>query len=618
MCGIAGYLNFDQFKNANLSTLKKMTDIISHRGPDGEGFFIEGNIALGHRRLSIVDLKTGNQPMISDDGKKIIVFNGEIYNYIELKDELILLGHSFKTESDTEVIIKSYEQWGYDCQNKFNGMWSFALWDKIKEELFISRDRFGEKPLHYSIYNNTFVFGSELKSLSSFGIELKPRIELLQVYLTFTYIPAPDTFYNNVYKLLPGHYLIIKNKKVKEIKYWELPQIDEKNMLRNKQLIYSTFESLIKDAVKIRMRCDVPFGAFLSGGLDSSSIVSLMTSFSEHPVITFNIGFKNKHFDESDLANDVAKAFKTNHFIGTVTPEDFDKTLNHLAFHFDEPFGDSSSIPTNQVSNFAKQNVKMVLTGDGGDEVLSGYISYSGIKLASKLKKIPFFIRKLSIFLVSFFSKLSKGFIRYNLNKIINILETAELEFTNRMVVKGASTDFQLIKELTKNIPNVIKVEDYVNTIMNDCRFKDDFYKLMYYNYKITLPNDYLVKVDRASMANSIETRLPFLDYRLVEFMAKVHKDVKMQGWERKSVLRKTIGEKLPKTILKAPKRGFGIPLREWFREKDFNLYLNSSLKSLENVLDYKTIKRIISDNSSGKKDNGNFIWALLMLSKKI
>ncbi len=618
MCGIAGYIHFDKNKKSDQLLLKKMTDVISHRGPDGEGFFVQNNLALGHRRLSIIDLKTGDQPMLNDDGTKAIVFNGEIYNYIELRDELISLGHHFKTDSDTEVIIKSYEQWGFECQNKFNGMWAFALWDELTEELFISRDRFGEKPLHYSITENSFVFGSEIKSISAFGVDLVPRFELLQLYLAFTYIPAPDTFYKDIYKLMPGHFITIKNGIVNQHKYWELPQIDEDKMCTNKNEVYKNFDQLFNDAVKIRMRSDVPFGAFLSGGLDSSSIVSLMAKFSEYPVNTFTIGFDDKAFDESVLAKDVAESFHTNHHKGTVLPEDLKKIISHTAFHFDEPFGDSSAIPTNQVSRFARQNVKMVLTGDGGDEALSGYISYTGIKLAGIINRYPLAIRNFLVYLSKFIGKLLKGNIRYKVNKFANVIETANLDFVSRMAIKGASTDLKLIKSLTKNIKGVIQVEDYLNKIMQKCRFKDDFYKLMYFNYTLSLPNDYLVKVDRMSMANSLETRLPFLDFRLVEFMARVHKSIKMQKWERKSVLRKTIAKSLPHSLLIAPKRGFGIPVREWFKEDSIKTYLENNLMHLNEYLDEETILKIIRDNTAGKTDNGNFIWALIMLNKKI
>jgi asparagine synthase (glutamine-hydrolysing) len=618
MCGIAGYIHFNKNQQSDQLLLKKMTDIIAHRGPDGEGFYVKDNIALGHRRLSIIDLKTGDQPMSSDDLNKVIVFNGEIYNYIELREELITLGHSFKTNSDTEVIIKSYEQWGYDCQNRFNGMWAFAIWDDIKQELFLSRDRFGEKPLHYTVYNNTFVFGSEIKSLSAYGVNLYERHELIQLYLVFTYIPAPDTFYKNIFKLMSGHYLVVKEGCCHEYKYWELPQINEENMYTNKEEVYSKFTELLNDAIKIRMRSDVPFGAFLSGGLDSSSIVSQMAAFSEHPINTFTIGFDDVAFDESTLAQEVAEKFKTNHQRETVKPEDIKSALEKASYHFDEPFGDSSCIPADHVSKFASKKVKMVLTGDGGDEALSGYISYTGIKLSSIIKLYPLFIRKSIILLSNSLGKIFKGKTRYKLNKFANVIETAGLDFNERMAVKGACTDIHLIKALTKDIKGVINIDDYLKEFMKKCRFTDDFYKLMYFNYMLSLPNDYLVKVDRMSMANSLETRLPFLDFRLVEFMAKVHKDIKMQGWERKSVLRHTIAKSLPSSILKAPKKGFGIPLREWFKEKDFKTFLGTNLKNLESILDKSTIQKIISENKEGKKDNGNFIWALLILNKKL
>nr|MBA3705093.1 asparagine synthase (glutamine-hydrolyzing) [Bacteroidota bacterium] len=371
MCGIAGYIHFNRDKNANKEVLKRMTDVIAYRGPDGEGFYIDKNVALGHRRLSIIDLNTGDQPMISDDGTKVIVFNGEIYNYIEIRDQLKKFGYTFKTNSDTEVILNAFDKWGYDCQNMFNGMWAFAIWDTKKEELFLSRDRIGEKPLHYCISDNNLIFGSEIKSIFSFGVIREIRPELIELYLSLTNIPAPNTFYKNIYKLMPGHFLIIKDGGLKEYKYWDLPQLDELNMLTNKKEIYNTFQDLFNDAIKIRMRSDVPFGAFLSGGLDSSSIVAQMSKLSSIPVKTFTIGFSHKEFDESKLAEEVALKFKTEHYLDTVAAENFEAYLKHAVVHFDEPFGDSSAIPTNIVSAFASKKVKMVLTGDGGDEVLS-------------------------------------------------------------------------------------------------------------------------------------------------------------------------------------------------------------------------------------------------------
>ncbi|MES2678884.1 MAG: asparagine synthase (glutamine-hydrolyzing) [Bacteroidota bacterium] len=619
MCGIAGFIHINDQVAADGARLKKMTDCISYRGPDGEGTYVKNNLALGHRRLSIIDLSTGHQPMLSDDGKKVLVFNGEIYNYIELKEELVQLGHSFKTSSDTEVLIKSYEQWGPDCQNKFNGMWAFALWDENKQELFLSRDRIGEKPLHYCIYDNTFIFGSEIKSIFKFGAPAEIRPELIEIYLTLTNIPAPDTFYKNIFKIMPGHYLLVKQGRVSEKKYWELPQVREDQMITDKALVYQTFENLFNDAVKIRMRCDVPFGAFLSGGLDSSGIVSVMAKNSAHQVKTFTIGFNDKAFDESELAAEVAEKFKTEHHRGTVSPDNFKEAVARISHHYDEPFGDSSAIPTDFVARYAAQKVKMVLTGDGGDEALSGYNSYKGVKIASMINTwLPDFFKNVMIAGIDAAAKIFKGALRYRLIKVSKVLRTSRLPFHLRVAQQSAYTDLNDIKKLCAGIKGLIPVESYYEQLLSGCRFKDDFYKLMYVDYMHNLPNDFLVKVDRMSMANSIETRLPFLDYRLIEFMATVHKDVKMQGLEAKSVLRQTIGRQLPLSILSAPKRGFAIPLREWFKDKELSNLLETNLDKVSAILNKDVIAKILRQNNTGEKDNGNFIWTLIQLDRSL
>lgn len=619
MCGIAGYLHFNKTARAEESVLKGMTDCISYRGPDGEGFYVHNNLALGHRRLSIIDLNSGAQPMYSSDRHKVLVFNGEIYNYIELKEELSVLGHCFETTSDTEVLIKAYEEWGYECQNKFNGMWAFALWDETKQELFLSRDRIGEKPLHYAVFEESFVFSSEIKSILNFGVPKIIRKELIEIYLALTNIPAPNTFYKDIYKLMPGHYLVVKDGQVSEKPYWQFPQIDEKNMFTDKEMVYRRFEELLTDAVRIRMRSDVPFGAFLSGGLDSSGIVSLMAKQSPYPVKTFTIGFDDKAFDESKLAAEVAVRFKTEHHRGTVLSADFEEALQTVAFHYDEPFGDSSAIPTGEVSRYAAQYVKMVLTGDGGDEALSGYNAYKGVKVSSAIHTyLPGILRKMVIASVDLSAKVLKGPLRYKLTKISNVLKTSQLPFPERVAEKLAFTSLKDIKALTKHIQGVIPVETYLESLLKPCRYQDDFYKLMYVHYMHNLPNDYLVKVDRMSMAHSIETRVPFLDYRLVEFMATVHKDVKMQGWELKSVLRRSIGKNLPPSVLHAPKKGFAVPLREWFKNKELNGILENNLENAGRILDKEIIQKILDENHKGKKDNGNFIWTLLQLDKAL
>jgi len=617
MCGIAGIFHFETERRADLKVVKSMTDSLSHRGPDGEGFFIHKNIALGHRRLSIIDLETGDQPMFNEDNSIVIIFNGEIYNYLELREELKVLGHTFRTSSDTEVIIKAYQQWGVDCQNKFNGMWAFALWDEKKQQLFLSRDRIGEKPLFYSIVDNTLVFGSEIKSLFAYGVPNEHNLELLEIYLTLSFIPAPHTFYKGIFKLEAGHYLVITGNTVRKKQFWDLPEIDESNMYRETNQVYEQFESLLKDSIKLRMRSDVPYGAFLSGGLDSSSIVTLMSEISSFPVETFTIGYHEKPFDERELAKLIADAFRTNHHEILVKHESFNESLNSVAYHFDEPFGDASAIATGQVSKFASEKVKMILTGDGGDEILSGYRSYQGEKFAAQYGHLPGWVRKGIPGFVSLISKPFDGHeFNYSLKRIERVCNSSNVDFKSRFLSKITSIDISLIKQMT-NGRTKYPIEEFLSDFLKNCSYKEPFYQLMYLNHKLTLPDDMLVKTDRMSMAHSIEIRTPFLDYRLIEYMAKVDKDVKMKNYERKSILRHTVGRKLPKGILKAPKKGFSVPLRYWFKNDSFKEKLLNLEKDMH-FLSANKMDTILKKNITGREDDGNFIWKLFVLSKAI
>ena len=615
MCGITGIYNFDKNQDISIEKLKLMNSSLIHRGPDNEGSYVEGQIGLAHRRLSIIDLKEGKQPMVSQNDKIIIVFNGEIYNYLELKKELENHGFYFKTNSDTEVIIAAYEFWGNECHNKFNGMWAFAIWDKRSNSLILSRDRFGEKPLYYYRCNEFLLFGSEIKAIKQFGIHLEPRLELIELYLFLTNIPGPDTFYKNIFEVRPGHFMVVTSDKVIEKKYWDLELISEKNKLTNEKFVLEQFDYLFNDSVRIRMRADVEVGAFLSGGLDSSAIVSLMTNNSLNPINTFTIGFPEKTFDESALAEIVSKRYKTNHHLGTVNPESLSEMINMCNYHFDQPFGDSSAIPTYYISKQSSQKVKLVLTGDGGDELLSGYNSYLGLKLTQKYNSLPFGISKGIPRLISLFLPFFKGEIRYKLNKAYSFSNSASKSFSDRYLEKKPYTSLMKIKELTRNI-DCIKIEDYVYDLINKIPIHDEFYKMMYINYKYDLPNDYLVKVDRMGMANSLETRTPFLDYRLVELMTLVDKSIKMKGFERKSVLRNSTGKYLPNEILNAHKKGFEIPLREWFKSNE-NLEVAQFFK-LTNFIDKNALNEILDQNKKGFSDNGNFIWTLIMLESFI
>ncbi len=615
MCGISGLLHFDINNTVDKTILQKMTDVLSHRGPDGEGFYVDKNIGLGHKRLAVIDLSTGAQPMMSRDKNLVIVFNGEIYNYLELREELRALGHGFSTSSDTEVILNAYKEWGFDCQNKFNGMWAFAIWDARQRHLFLSRDRMGEKPLHFSLQDNSFLFGSEIKSILASGFTYEPANQLLHIYLSLGYVPAPYTFYKGIYKLQPGHFLVVKEGKINEYVYWDLPSIVEKDMRKDATKIYEEFETYFSDSVKIRMRSDVPFGAFLSGGLDSSSIVAAMSEESRSPVETFTIGFAEKSFDERELARQVAEHFHTNHHEQRVEPDSFDESLKRNHFHFDEPFGDASAALVGLVSRLARQRVTMVLTGDGGDEVLSGYTSYRAEKFAARYGQIPAFIRRWLYHSADLVSLVTRNELRYTINRIRRFLYLSGTSFEERFISKLSLLNRDLIRRLIPLDVPQISIDDFLSDVFGKCSFKDPFNRLMYFNLKVSLPDDMLAKVDRMSMAHSLETRVPFLDHRLIELTYCVDKDIKLSGYSLKNILKQTYGKKLPLSVLKAPKMSFSVPLREWFKKKEFE----DRLKELEKNdfgLNRAVIAEIIEANKSSKQDYGDFIWRLFVLKR--
>lgn len=615
MCGIAGILHFDTDRPVDRPVLERMTDALFHRGPDGEGFYVDGNIGLGHRRLAIIDLATGDQPKFSADRNLVIVFNGEIYNYIELREELKTLGHTFVTASDTEVILHSYIEWGPDCQRRLNGMWAFALWDKREQQLLLSRDRIGEKPLHYSLRDNSLLFGSEIKSILAAGQKYSIGTHLWHIYLSLGYLPAPYTFYENIQKLPPAHYLLIKNGSIKEGRYWELPLSSEEEMRTDAGRIYQEFENCFLDSVRIRMRSDVPFGAFLSGGLDSSGVVAAMVEESRSPVETFTIGFEDGAFDEREIAREIADWFHTNHHEEIARPASFDESLNNVLHHFDEPFGDASAVPVGMVSKLARQHVTMALTGDGGDEVLSGYTSYVTEKITGYYQNVPAIIRSGLYSVVGISSLLATNRSRYRLNRLKRFLRLSDESFDDRFTDKLSLLDRHAIRNLIPNDTPQFSIEDYLSDFFAKCPFKDPFYKLMYFNLKISLPDDMLAKVDRMSMAHSLETRVPFLDHRLVELTATVHKDVKLPGRNRKNLLKQTFERRLPPSLLKEPKRSFCVPLREWFKQDDFADKL-TSLQKKDFGLNQKIIGQIVEANKTGKQDYGDFIWRLFALTR--
>lgn len=617
MCGIAGYIHLERERPVSNDIVRRMTDTLRHRGPDGEGYFVHRNLALGHRRLAIIDLSTGDQPMFNDDSTIALIYNGEIYNYVELREELRGRGSMFRTASDTEVIIRAYEQWGTDCLLRFNGMWSFALWDGPKERLFCARDRLGEKPLYYSITNGTFAFASEPKALFAYGVPKKLNEEMLDAYLCFGFLPAPCTMFNNIAKLPPGHFLLVEGGQVKTRPYWDVRFPADHDSRRDEKEILEEFETLFLDAVRIRMRSDVPFGAFLSGGLDSSSVVAAMSRSHSGPVKTFTIGFGDPQFDERALAALVAKRFRTDHVERLVKPGEAETLLQKIASHFDEPFGDPSALPTYLVSKIARERVTVVLTGDGGDEVLSGYTIHQGQRFSERYSTLPPFIGRAIIpGLLSAAVHLAGGGLRQRIRRAQRVVKNANLEFVDRLEAKQGGFTSRERTALLASHHGIRPARSFIEEAIAPVSGRDDFTKLDYWLLKVSLADDMLCKVDRASMASSLETRVPFLDHRIVELMAGVCMDVKLKGFTRKHVLRESIGKDLPREILDARKHGFDLPLSTWFRDSDANaIERHADHVARNGLIDRRALQGFLGEVRSGERDGSAPLWALAMLA---
>ena len=536
MCGIAGFIS--KSKDAPVIEreikLDKMCKIITYRGPDEQGAAVEGRAALGMRRLSIIDIKSGQQPIYNEDGTKLIVFNGEIYNFRELKKELESCGHRFKTNSDTETILHAYEEYGADCLKHLRGMFAFAIWDKTDESLFIARDRVGKKPLLYALTEKeNFVFGSELKVLLEHG-EISKEIDYsaLDAYLTFGYVPEEFCIFKSVSKLEPGHFLIYKDGEIKTKRYWDFdysPIVEIKTEVEYIEVL----REKLKEAVRIRLISEVPLGAFLSGGVDSSAIVAMMSQILESPVKTFSIGFHEDGFNELKYARIAAKHYNTEHHEFIVTP-DLVETIDEIVWHFDEPFADPSALPTFMLSKMARDYVTVVLSGDGGDELFAGYTRYATDKRRSSLGKLPRSIRRnLLRPLIEVLPHGAKG---------KNYLYNASLDSIDRYI--DSISHFGSLKKkalyetgFRKNLNgNFGKSVDVFREIAGSVSSENEIDKLLYLDSKTYLPSDILTKVDRMTMAASLEARVPLLDHELIEYVQKIPAQLKLNGISTKYI----------------------------------------------------------------------------------
>lgn len=620
MCGITGFIHFNGHnKDESRARIKQMTDVLIHRGPDEDGYYVDDFVALGHRRLSIIDLSSGQQPMSALDGQVQIVFNGEIYNFLEVRAQLETKGHRFKTCSDTEVILRGYVEWQGEIVQKLNGMFAFAIWDARQKQIFLARDRVGKKPLYYYYDGEIFTFASELKALTVGNLcsdVINP--EALDCYFCFGYIPAPRTIYRNVQKLPAARYLVISEKSLTEKRYWRLSFADP--VERKLDEAVDELEALLDEAVKCRLMSEVPLGAFLSGGLDSPLVVSSMARLMNKPVITNSIGFENKSFSELFLAKAVSNHLKTDHHEFLIKPYITD-ILDQIAWHFDEPFADSSSVPTWYVCQMAKKNVTVALSGDGGDESFGGYtFRYIPHVLESKIRSaLPTLLRR------SIFGSLSAAwpgsarlpkFLRQK--TIFENLSVSDAEaFYRDLIWLRYDVREQLYSYDFMQSLNGFSPMETVYPLYSGSNAGDALGRCQYTDIHFYMTDDVLVKVDRMSMAHSLEVRSPLLDYRLIEFAARMPSHLKINSKKGKLLLRELASRRLPSDIHKKPKLGFSIPAAQWLRNElkaiTEDLILDNNLTSAHFIRKQRLTK-LWNEHQSGVRDHSVFLWGMLML----
>jgi asparagine synthase (glutamine-hydrolysing) len=620
MCGIAGFVNFGGHCREEASLrVKRMANMLIHRGPDSEGYYVDEFVALGHRRLSIIDLSSGQQPMGTANGMVQIVFNGEIYNFPEIRAELKATGHRFKTHSDTEVILEAYLEWREQCVDRLNGMFAFAIWDARERRLFLARDRVGKKPLYYYRSGGMLGFASELKALRAGN--LCPRVidpEALDCFLSFGYIPAPRTIYKGVRKLPASHSLIVTKDDCRERQYWRLSFAEPINRPADEAV--DEFESLLDKAVKCRLMSEVPLGAFLSGGVDSPLVVSSMARMMQKPVLTNSIGFDDKYLSELPAAKTVAAYLGTDHREFVVKPA-IGEVLERVAWHFDEPFADSSAVPTWYVCQMAKQNVTVALSGDGGDESFGGYsFRYIPHVLESKLRAmLPLKVRE-AIFgsLGTVWPASSRMPKPLRIKTILQNLAVTDVAAFYRDLIwlrgetreKLYSNDFK--GELAGFTPMEVVSPLYSQSDAENALGRSQFTDIHFY-----MTDDVLVKVDRMSMAHSLEVRSPLLDYRLIEFAARLPSNLKVTSRAGKVLLRKLASRRFPLGIHKKAKRGFSIPAALWLRSelKPMAQELIFSEKGLiHDLLNAQEVCRIWNEHQSASRDHSVLLWAFIML----
>ncbi len=614
MCGIAGIVGRDREFKVAPSDVHRMCDAIVHRGPDDEGALVQGHVGLGMRRLSIIDLSSGHQPIHNEDKTVWIVFNGEIYNFPELRPELERRGHRFYTNTDTEVIVHLYEEFGDDCVKKLRGMFAFAIWDERQQRLLLARDRFGKKPLHYALDGERLVFGSEIKSLLAVAPELNEvDPQGLLGYFTWGYIPDPQTAFQRIRKLPPGHILEFSRGRIQVRQYWDLPQFGTHEP-RSEEECLAELEQRLGEAVRIRLISDVPLGALLSGGVDSSIVVALMAKFSTSPVKTFTIRFTNEDYNEAEHARLVAEQFKTEHHEFEVKP-DFLETLGQLTRMLEEPFADASAVPTYYVSRLARQHVTVALGGDGGDELFAGYDRYQINLQRRKFGFMPAWAGRLyrnHVFPLLPAGAYGRRFL-YTMSLPENDRYLDEMSFLSTDGRERSIFSHSFLK-FADGCPSPF---DQFRNFLKSAPANDALSRLQYLDIKTYMAGDILTKVDRMSMATSLEVRAPILDHVFAEWATELPPHWKLRDGEQKYVLKK-LAERLgvPRSVIYRPKQGFGVPLVHWFRKelKEDLLSILLEPKTLQRgYFDPAAIRELVDEHIRGRRDRSSDLWILVI-----
>jgi asparagine synthase (glutamine-hydrolysing) len=623
MCGICGIVNFNVTDPVDPGLIHRMTSAQAHRGPDDHGYFVENNVGLGHRRLSIIDLSGGKQPIFNEDRSVVVVFNGEIYNYADLTSNLIAKGHQFATRSDTETIVHAYEEYGHDCVLDFRGMFAFAIWDRRRKRLLLVRDRLGIKPVYYYAGKNVFVFASEIKSLLMHpAVPREVDHQALDLYLALRYVPGPRTMFKNIFKLQPGHWMTVDEDGTRIRKYWDLPHSASGHAMsfssQKERESVEEFRHLLEESVRLRLISEVPLGVFLSGGLDSSAMLALMSKLTGGERIkTFSVGYEASGPAEAEIeaanefsfAREVAARFGADHHEFQMTARDFRNAIPTMVWHLDEPMADPTCIPLYFISKLARNYITVVLSGEGADETMAGYTLYRKILALEKMRSS---VGPLAAAFPAFASLPLGDRVRGYLRRA-----GASIEDHYRGVVKGIPLETRVaLTGLDRVRKSNNRLDEIFGALFNSVSKTSALTRMLYVDSKVWLPEDLLLKADKMTMATAVELRVPFLDHKLVEYIAALPDDMKVRKCQGKWILRQVMGTDLPPSILHRTKKGFPMPAETWFR-LELRDFVRDTLLARDSAcrgfFDPQSVEEIVNLQEKGKFSGYQEVWSLIV-----